>query len=73
MFDYIRFGKGIKYFRTKQGMSIDAFLDLVDINRTYLIRIEQGKAKPAIKMALKLCNALNVSIDDCLNAEPELQ
>lgn len=73
MFDYKLFGEGIQKFRKKENLSIDKLLDIVDLNRAYYVRIEQGKAKPSTKTAVKLCNSLNVSINDCLSEDPDME
>lgn len=73
MFDYKLCGKGIQKFRKKENLSIDKFLDLVNLNRAYYVRIEQGKAQPSTKTVVKICNSLNVTINDCLSAEPDME
>ena len=67
MFDYMKFGAGIKFYRQQAHITIEKLAENVDITPTHLRRIEKGEARPKVDLAVKLCNDLGISIVDCLD------
>ena len=61
-FFYQRLGKGIINSRKKRKLSQEQLALLSDIDRTYLARIEEGKANPTIKVLKKLSRVLKTRV-----------
>lgn len=58
------FGKRLADIRKKKGVTQEKLADLVEVHRTYIGFIEQGKRNPSIGNINKIANALKVSIRD---------
>lgn len=67
MFDYKKFGNGLRYFRIKNGLSQEKLAEKVDISVPYLNKIENAHVKPSLDLMINLCNAFKISLNDCLN------
>lgn len=59
-----QFGKRIAEVRKKKGLTQEQLADLVDVHRTYIGFIEQGKRNPVIANIYKISRALKVSLKD---------
>lgn len=55
-----QFGDRVKSLRLESGMSQEAFADKCGIARSYMSRIERGKANPSLDAVEVLAQALNV-------------
>ena len=53
----------IRMERIKQRISQEKFAEMVDISTTYLSMVENRKANPSILVVIKICMALDVSLD----------
>lgn len=58
----VRFGKTVRKFREKLGISQEDFADKAEIHRTYVSSIERGKVQVSIVVAEKLAVALEVPL-----------
>lgn len=65
-FFYRRLGDSIVAERKRQKLSQEQLALLSEIDRTYLARIEEGKANPSIKILYKLSKILRVKLYDLL-------
>ena len=61
-FFYHRLGEKIIKVRQKRKLSQEQLALLSDIDRTYLARIEEGKANPSVKVLNKLSRVLKTRI-----------
>lgn len=61
-FIYKRLGERIILERKKKNLSQEQLALLSDIDRTYLARIEEGKANPSIRVLIKLSRVLKVRL-----------
>jgi len=61
-FYYQRLGEHIITAREKKKLSQEQLALLSDIDRTYLARIEEGKANPSLKILHKICKILRVKL-----------
>lgn len=62
--DLSRLGKVIKMLREKQGINQDDFVRGI-CDRAFLSKLENGERKaPSIMVLVKICQRLNISIDD---------
>lgn len=65
-FFYQHLGEIILKIREKKGLTQEQLSLLSDINRSYLFKIEKGKANPSVRILNKLCRALRIKICDLL-------
>ncbi|MBI5757307.1 MAG: helix-turn-helix transcriptional regulator [Planctomycetales bacterium] len=56
------FGKVVRQYREKRGLSQEDFADVAGIHRTYVSLIERGKVQVSIGIAHKLAVALGVPL-----------
>jgi len=54
----------MKVLRKKLGVSLDALALKTGMTKSYLSKVERGLSKPSIATALKLSQALNVSVEE---------
>jgi len=54
-------GKVIRELRAKKGFSQEAFADKVDLDRSYMGRIERGENNPTVLTLYRIARALGVS------------
>lgn len=72
MFNYELWGQGIRYFRIKSGYTQEQLAEKAEIDPKYYFRLERGKAKPSLRLMVKICNILNIGVNDCFCEEYEL-
>ena len=66
MFDFELFGKQIKYYRLKQGLTLAQLAEKAGIGDKYLSRIEHGYHNISTNFAVSILNALNIDFNTCL-------
>src|SRR4030088_1416248 len=59
-----RFGKRLSILRRNKGITQEQLADMVEVHRTYVGYIEQGKRNPSIGNAHRIAKALKVDIKD---------
>jgi len=65
-FFYKRVGERIVTERKRKGFSQERLAFISDIDRTYLARLEAGKANPSLKVIGKISKKLRISISNLL-------
>ncbi len=65
-FFYKRLGKRVIIERMKNNLSQEELAALSEIDRTYLARIEEGKANPTLKILHKLSRKLKIRVHELL-------
>lgn len=65
-FFYQRLGSRLTIERRKKKLSQEQLADLSEIDRTYIARIESGKANPSIKIINKIARKLKITISELL-------
>jgi len=65
-FIYQRLGEKIFARRKKKGLSQEDLSILSDVDRTYIGRVEQGKANPSFRTLVKLSRALKIKLSELL-------
>jgi len=60
------FGKRMAAVRKAKGLTQEQLADKVDLHRTYIGFIEQGKRNPSIANVQKIAKALKVDITELL-------
>ena len=63
------FGTFLKYARKQRGLTQEQVAEKLNIVTPVLSKWENDKAVPSLDMLCKLCNALSVSIEECVAAE----
>lgn len=58
------FGSFIKNARLRKGMTQDEVASLARIEQAYLSKVERGAREPSLSIALRICDALNLDIND---------
>jgi transcriptional regulator with XRE-family HTH domain len=61
-----KFGKNLKKIREKQGLTQEELAFKVNLNRTYIGRIERGERNISLVTAEKIAQALHIKIHDLL-------
>jgi len=68
-----RIGEKLRALRKKRGMTLkELAYELNFSSHTYLIAIEQGKKHPSLELVYKIGKIFNVSYDQLLNDDLEL-
>ena len=65
-FVYIKIGRRIATIRKKQNISQDHLAFIADMDRTYLTRLEKGRANPTIRTLHKISRKLRVKMASLL-------
>lgn len=60
----ISFGKRLATVRKKRGITQEKLAEIVEVHRTYIGFIEQGKRNPSIGNIHKIATALKIPIKD---------
>lgn len=60
------FGKRLATIRKQKSITQEKLADLIDVHRTYIGFIEQGKRNPSIGNVYKIATALGVKISKLL-------
>jgi len=66
VFDFEQFGRQIKYYRLKQGLTLAQLAEKVGIGDKYLSRIEHGHHNISTNVAVAIINALGIDFNTCL-------
>jgi DNA-binding XRE family transcriptional regulator len=59
-----KFGKKVAEARKSKGMTQEQLADAVDLHRTYIGFIEQGKRNPSIGNVHKIAKVLKIDLED---------
>lgn len=65
--DFSNVGKRIQKTRIEKKISQREMADFLGISLNYISKLENGKTKIDLKIFIKICNFLNISIYDVLN------
>ncbi len=60
--------KNLQIFRKQMNLTQEALAEKVDVARQTIVKWESGESAPDLKMAGRLAEALQVSLDDLVNA-----
>jgi XRE family transcriptional regulator, regulator of sulfur utilization len=59
----LKIGKRVRELRMERGLSQEELAEVSGVHRTYVGAIERGEKNITIKMALKLCKALDINLE----------
>ena len=66
-------GERIKFFREKQGITINKLATRSGVSQSYIREIELGNKQPTIEYLEYLCNGLNISLLEFFDVEEKLE
>ena len=72
MIDFVRVGNKISEYRKNANMTQDELADLLFVTRQALSKWENGKGVPSADMLLALCKIFNVSFEEILCLDEEI-
>lgn len=68
-----RFGEKLRYLRQRQGLSVRKLAVLLDIHaHSHIAKIETGHSQPSPDLILKIARFFDVSIDQLMKDELEI-
>lgn len=59
-----KIGLRIREARKKAGLSQEALADSIEVNRSYLSLVENGKSSPTFEFLDKIAGGLNIKVED---------
>jgi transcriptional regulator with XRE-family HTH domain len=62
----MKFGKKLKLLRNKKGIGIKPLAEKLDVNYTYLSKIENDKAIPSKETIKRMSTYFNVDVDELM-------
>ncbi len=67
-----RFGEKLRTLRVERGLTIRELAEMLDVHNTYINKIETGKRSPSANMILKVTRLFDVSADQLIKDELDL-
>jgi transcriptional regulator with XRE-family HTH domain len=68
-----RLGEKLRALRKRRGMSLRQLADILEVkSHSHLAEIESGKSKPSVDLLFKLMRLYDVSCDQLLEDDQEL-
>ena len=65
------FGKHLKYYREKKGLSQESLAHLCNLHRTYIGSVERGERNITLISAKKIAEALEIKLCQLIEEEEE--
>lgn len=62
--DLVSIGKRVKSLRTERSLSQDELSRTINLDRTYLSRVEAGKQNMTVETLFRICDGLGVTISE---------
>ncbi len=67
-----RFGEKLHTLRQRQGLTLQQFSDMLGVSTTHIWNIEHGRKIPNVAMVIKIARIFNVTSDQLIMDELEL-
>ncbi|MFA5779483.1 MAG: helix-turn-helix transcriptional regulator [Elusimicrobiota bacterium] len=67
-----RIGKQIREARVRQKITQEELAEETEISPSFLGMIERGQRIPSLMTISKICNSLDISVDELLGLRPEI-
>lgn len=64
------YGAVLRNKRTAMNLSLRVLAQRAQITASHLLRIERGQSEPSLGIAARLCDALELSLDDLAGRKP---
>lgn len=74
MIDYAVFGRNVRKYRLIQDISQEKLAELCGCGNSHIGQIENGRGVPSLEMAVRIANALKITVDQLLQesySEPQ--
>ena len=68
-----KFGEKLHMLRQSQGLTLRVLGEMLDVHHTYVSQLEKGKSIPNANMILKIAHYFDVSTDQLMKDEIELE
>ena len=62
--DLVSIGNRVKALRNAKDLSQDGLANKINLDRTYLSRVEAGKQNMTVETLLKICDGLGVTVKE---------
>ncbi len=62
-------GERVRQLRMKQGYSLEAFANRINVSKLTLMKVEKGEGNPTLSVVWKIANGLSVPIASLLMVE----
>ena len=66
------FKKVIKEYRVNNSYTKEQFAELLDVDPSYISKIESGDRTPSVELLIKISNKTNISLDEMFCVETSL-
>lgn len=63
-YPFLKFGERIRKYRVQKGENVTQAARALELDRTYLSRLENGHLQPARKLLEKICNYYSITYDE---------
>jgi transcriptional regulator with XRE-family HTH domain len=68
-----RFGEKLRILRQRRGLTLMQLAELLDVHYTHLGKIEIGKKRPSTDLVLRVADLFNVTTDQLMRDELEVE
>ena len=68
-----RVGEKLRNLRERQGLTSRELGTVLGVSNSYIIRIENGKKRPSIDLVVKIARFFNVSTDQLIMDDQEIE
>lgn len=68
-----KFGEKLRALRTQRGLTTRELGSILDVDQSYITRMESGKRHPNIVMAIKIADIFDVTVDQLVRDEIDLE
>jgi transcriptional regulator with XRE-family HTH domain len=72
MTTFRRFGEKLRTLRERRGLTVRQLAAMLEITHSHIVSIETGRHKPSVKLVIKVADLFNVSTDQLLRDNLEL-
>jgi transcriptional regulator with XRE-family HTH domain len=69
---HVAYGRALREFRERRGISQERLAQMADLDRTYLSGIERGERNPSLTNILKISEALGVKLSELATRAEEM-
>ena len=66
MIDYATFGRNVRKYRLIRDISQDKLAEFCGCGNSHIGQIENGRGVPSLEVAVKIANALSITLDQLL-------
>ena len=68
-----KFGEKLRTLRTQRGLTTRELGNMLDVDQSYITRMENGKRHPNVVMAIKIADIFNKTVDQLVRDEIDLE